>query len=325
MRLPHEPVLRDAAVDLWVTPRARRVVDGTVGRAGHSLAVLGFRDDVQLLAVDADPEAVDSVSRRFAGFGERARVVHGSYADLPEHIAAWGGGPVDGILLDLGASSPQFDDPARGFTYRLDVPLDLRYDPTRGAPASDWLAEVEPDELERVLRELGEEPRARAVARALVAVRTAAPIRTTGQLRAAVEDVCGRPGEPAAKSLARVFQAIRIAVNGELEALDRLLARLPECLAEGGRIVVLAYHSLEDRRVKHAFREAARDCVCPPELPVCVCGGANAWLSVLTPRPIRAQAAEIARNPRARSARLRAAERLPDRAARAAHAEGARS
>jgi 16S rRNA (cytosine1402-N4)-methyltransferase len=311
-------------VDLWVTPWARRVVDGTVGRAGHSLSVLGFRDDVHLLAVDADPEAVDSVSRRVAGFGNRAQVVHGSYADLPEHIAAWGGGPVDGILLDLGASSPQFDDPTRGFTYRLDVPLDLRYDPTHGAPASDWLAEVEPDELERVLRELGEEPRARAVARAIVAARGTGPIDTTGRLRAAIEEVCGRPGEPAAKSLARVFQAIRITVNRELEALDRVLARLPECLAEGGRIVVLAYHSLEDRRVKHAFREAARDCICPPEFPLCVCGGANAWLSVLTPRPIRASAAEIARNPRSRSVRLRAAERLPDRARRTAPTGGPR-
>lgn len=317
MRLPHEPVLQNEVLVLWVTPGARRVVDGTAGRAGHSLALLGARHDVRLLAIDRDPEAVDFVARRFAGFGDRAQVVHGSYADLTEHLTRWGGGPADGILLDLGVSSPQLDDASRGFSHRADAPLDLRYDPSAGAPAADWLAQVEPAELERVLREYGEEPRARAVARALVSARERAPIETTGQLRAIVEGACGRPGELAAKALARVFQAVRIAVNRELEALDRFLARLPECLAEGGRVVVLSYHSLEDRRVKHAFRDAARDCLCPPELPLCVCGGANAWLEVLTPRAQKASTAEIERNPRARSARLRAAERIPGRAARA--------
>ena len=310
MRLPHEPVLRDEALDLWVTPWARRIVDGTVGRAGHSLALLGMRDDVRLLAVDRDPEAVDFVSRRFAGFGDRAVAVRGSYADLPEHLAAWGGGPVDGILLDLGVSSPQLDDPARGFSYRADAPLDLRFDPAHGISASEWLAAVEARELERVLRDLGEEPRPRSVVRAILAAREQAPLDTTGRLRAVVEAVSGRPGEPAAKSLARVFQALRLVVNGELDELDRFLVRVRDCLAPGGRLVVLSYHSLEDRRVKHAFRDAARSCLCPPELPVCACGGNHAWLEVLTPRPRTASAAEIARNPRARSVRLRAAARV---------------
>ena len=322
VRLPHEPVLREEVLVLWVTPWAQRVVDGTAGRAGHSLALLGARDDVRLLAIDRDPEAVDFVGRRFTGFGDRARVVHGSYDDLPEHLARWGGGPVDGILLDLGVSSPQLDDASRGFSHRADAPLDLRFDPAAGVPASQWLAAVEPEELERVLREYGEEPRARAVARAISTARSRAPIETTGQLRSIVEGVSGRPGEPSAKALSRVFQAMRIAVNAELAALDRFLALLPECLAERGRVVVLSYHSLEDRRVKHAFREAARDCLCPPELPVCVCGGANAWLEVLTPRAQKASAAEVARNPRARSARLRAAERIPGRPARAPRGEG---
>lgn len=309
MRLPHEPVLRDEALELWATPWARRIVDGTVGRAGHSLALLGARDDVRLLAIDRDPEAVDFVSRRFVGFGDRARVVHGSYADLPEHLARWGGALADGILLDLGVSSPQLDDPARGFSYRADAPLDLRYDPRAGEPAARWLARAEPAELERVLRELGEEPRPRAVVRALVAARAAAPIGTTGRLREVVERVGGRPGEASAKSLARVFQALRLVVNGELEELDRFLVRLRECLAPGGRVVVLSYHSLEDRRVKHAFRDAAQACTCPPGLPVCACGGDHAWLEVLTPRPRRAAAAEVARNPRSRSVRMRAAQR----------------
>ncbi len=309
MRLPHEPVLRDEALDYWVTPLARRIVDGTVGRAGHSLALLGMRDDVRLLAVDRDPEAVDFVRRRFAGFGDRARVAHASYADLPALLADWGG-PVDGILLDLGVSSPQLDDPARGFSYRADAPLDLRFDPGRGEPASAWLARAEAGELERVLRDLGEEPRPRAVTRALLAARDEAPLDTTGRLRSVVERVGGRPGEHTAKSLARVFQALRLVVNGELDELDRFLAGLRDCLAPGGRVVILSYHSLEDRRVKQAFRDASRDCVCPPELPACACGGGRAWLRVLTSRPRGASAAEIARNPRARSVRLRAAERV---------------
>ena len=217
MRLPHEPVLRDEALDLWAAPLARRIVDGTAGRAGHSLALLGARHDVRLLAIDRDPEAVAFVERRFAGFGDRTRIVHGSYADLPHHLAEWGGGPADGILLDLGVSSPQLDDPARGFTYRQDVPLDLRYDPHSGIPASEWLATVEPGDLARALRELGEEPRWREVARVLVAARGNGPIATTGRLRELVQGIAGRSGEPAAKSLARIFQALRLAVNAELE------------------------------------------------------------------------------------------------------------
>ncbi len=313
MRLPHEPVLRDEALDRWVTPWARRVVDGTVGRAGHSLALLGARDDVRLLAIDRDREAVDFARRRFAGFRERVEVVHGSYADLAAHLARTQEEKVDGILLDLGVSSPQLDDPARGFSYRSDGPLDLRFDPSRGAPAADWLATVEPDELERVLREWGEEPRAASAARAILAARDRGPIATTAMLRDSVAGRCGRPGEPPSKSLARIFQALRIAVNDELNELDRFLERLPECLADRGRIVVLSYHSLEDRRVKLAFRAAARDCVCPSELPVCACGGGHAWLRVLTPRPIVPGAAEMAQNPRSRSARLRAADRTARR------------
>ena len=183
MRLPHEPVLRDEALQLWVTPTARRIVDGTAGRAGHSLAILGERHDVRLLAIDRDPEAVDAVSRRFAGFDGRASVVQGSYADLPTHLAAWGESAADGILLDLGVSSPQLDDPARGFSHRTDAPLDLRFDPRSGMSAAEWIAEADLEEIERVLRELGEEPRPRAVARAIVAARAESPIDTTARLR----------------------------------------------------------------------------------------------------------------------------------------------
>jgi 16S rRNA (cytosine1402-N4)-methyltransferase len=310
VRLRHEPVLKDLAVELWAPPEARRLVDGTVGRAGHSLTLLAAREDVQLLAIDRDPEAVELAERRFAGFGDRARVVHGSYADLPRLLAEQGGGPVDGILLDLGVSSPQIDDPGRGFSTRLDGPLDLRFDRGAGVPASVWLARASAEELVRVLREFGEEPRAVQVAEAIVSAREHSPLETTARLRAVLEGVAGRRGELPAKSLARVFQALRIAVNDELGELDRFLAGLRGLLAPGGRVVIISFHSLEDRRVKRAFREAARDCLCPPELPICACGGGHAWLDVLTARPIVPGARELERNPRARSAKLRAARRI---------------
>ena len=311
--LHHEPVLRDRVVELWAPPAAERVVDGTVGRAGHSLSLLGARPDVQLLALDRDREAVEFVDRRFTGFGERAEVEHASYAELPRVLAERGWADVDGILLDLGVSSPQLDDPDRGFSTRFDGPLDLRFDRTSGPTAAEWIAGVEPEELTRALREFGEEPRARRVAAAILEARGDDPILTTGRLREVVEGVAGRGREPSSKSLARVFQAIRIAVNEELAQLDHFLEVLPSLLAPGGRIAIISFQSLEDRRVKQAFREAARDCVCPPDLPTCACGGGRAWLSVLTRRPLTASDAEIAMNPRARSARLRVAERVRTR------------
>ena len=311
--LHHEPVLRDRTVELWTPPRARVVVDGTVGRAGHSLTLLSRNPDVRLIAVDRDPDAVAFVERRFVGFGDRALVRHGSYADLPDILQADGIERVDGILLDLGVSSPQLDDPARGFTFRHDAPLDLRFDPTSGPTAAEWLAQVDEDVLVRVLREYGEEPNAFRVARAILDAHHEQPLRTTGMLRSAVAGVAGRGGrhrEPVDKALARVFQAIRIVVNRELDELDRFLANLRDLLNPGGRIVILSFHSLEDRRVKHVFQDASRPCVCPPELPVCACGGERAWLAPLAKRPLVPTDAEVVANPRARSVRLRAAERI---------------
>ena len=308
--LYHEPVLADAAVELWASPNAKRVVDGTVGRAGHSSILLHRREDLELLAIDRDPKAVEAAREKLAEFGDRARVEHGSFADLESHLAAWGGRPADGILLDLGVASPQIDDPERGFSTRFDGPLDLRFDPTHGEPASAWLARASVEEIERALRNFGEAPGARRAARAIDRARREAPIQTTQQLAEIVRKVAGRPGEPPAKSLARVFQALRIQVNDELGELDRFLSSLRRNLAVGGRVVVMSYHSLEDRRIKEAFQSAARDCVCPPELLACACGGGRAWLRVMTRRPLVADAVEIARNPRARSAKLRAAERV---------------
>ncbi len=312
MRLHHVPVLIERALELWAPATARRVVDGTVGRAGHSLALLGARDDLRLMAIDRDPTAVEFVDRRFAGFGDRAVCVQGSYGDLERLLEAWGGGPVDGILLDLGVSSPQIDDPSRGFSTRHEGPLDLRFDRTRGESAAEWLAGVELDRLVRVLSEYGEEPRPRRAARAILAARDADELETTTQLLVAIRGAAGRPGEPLPKSAARVFQAIRIAVNAELAELERFLEALPRLLAPGGRVAIISFHSLEDRLVKRALRESARDCICPSEMPICGCGGDRAKVKVLTKRPMVASAAEVAENPRARSAKLRAAERLPE-------------
>lgn len=312
MRLHHEPVLRDRAVEYWASPSARRVVDGTSGRAGHSLSLLGDRPEVRLIALDRDPEAAAFVERRLSGFGGRAEVVNASYAELPSLLETRGG-PVDGLLLDLGLSSPQLDDPERGFSFRHAGALDLRFDRARGEAAAVWIARVEPEELARVLREYGEVPQAGRVARAIIAARDTAPLETTTQLADVVRALPRRPGEKPEKNLARVFQAVRIAVNGELDELDTILAALPGVLAPGGRAVILSYHSLEDRRVKHAFLEGARDCHCPPELPACACGGGHAWLKILTRKPVTATAEEIERNPRARSVRMRVAERIASR------------
>jgi 16S rRNA (cytosine1402-N4)-methyltransferase len=314
VKLHHDPVLRDRTVELWASPKARRVVDGTAGRAGHSLSLLGLRPDVSLLALDRDEEAAGIAARRLSGFGARAEAVHASYADLPALLAERGG-PVDGILLDLGVSSPQLDDPARGFSFRADGPLDLRFDRTHGATAADWLAGVDERTLTETLRDWGEVPGAHRVARALIRARESAPLDTTLRLRDALGSgsAARRPGEPRDKTLARVFQALRIAVNDELGELDRFLRGLRGMLAPGGRIVILSYHSLEDRAVKGAFRRGATDCFCPPELPACACGGGHAWLNVLTRKPLTASPEEVRRNPRARSAKLRAAERIPAR------------
>lgn len=309
MKLHHDPVLRDSAVELWASATARQVVDGTVGRAGHSLALLGARPEIRLLALDRDPEAARFVQRRLSGFGTRAEVVRASYADLPGLLPDRGG-PADGILLDLGVSSPQIDDPARGFSFRRDAPLDLRFDPGDGEPASDWLARVGPATLARTLREFGDVPNAGRVARSILAAREESPIETTGDLRAAVRGAARRPGESADKTLSRVFQALRVAVNDEMDHLDRFLSGLRDVLAPGGRAVILSYQSDEDRRVKRAFQAAAADCICPPELPVCACGGGRAWLRILTKKPLTASAGEVARNPRARSVKMRAAERI---------------
>lgn len=305
----HLPVLGEEAVAALCPESAARVVDATFGRGGHARRILARLDEASaLLALDRDPAAVASGERDF-GDDPRFRIRRLPFSRLGEALreAGWADG-VDAILADLGLSSPQLDDPRRGFSFRAGGPLDMRMDPDAGAPASEWLATVAPAELERVLREYGEERFARRVARAIVAAREAGRLRTTEELAEVVRAAVPGRGEPGKDKATRTFQAIRMAVNAEPEELAAFLAAAVEGLRPGGRLVVIAFHSIEDRAVKEFIREEARDCVCPPDFPVCCCDK----VARLRPvgKPLRPGAAECEANPRARSAIARVAERL---------------
>lgn len=298
----HAPVLVEEVVKLLGPERGGVYLDGTLGGGGHSEAILdaGESAGARVIGVDRDPEALAAASARLASRANRFEARRGSYADVAEGVET----ELAGALLDLGISSHQIDETERGFSFRSGSPLDMRMGPAEGVPtAADILNEYEEEDLVRVLRTYGEEPRSRAIARRVVARREERPFRTSDDLNAVLGEVYGRRLTP--QDQARIYQALRIEVNGELEALDRGLEALREALAPEGRLVVIAYHSLEDRRVKNAFREWSRSCICPPELPVCVCRGAPLG-ETLTRKPVRPTAEELERNPRSRSARLRA-------------------
>ena len=290
----HQPVLLEEVAELMAG--CARVRDGTVGGGGHAarLAAAGAR----VLGLDRDPEAVRAAGR---ALGAAATVREGDYAAAAADpdVAAF---RPDGVLLDLGVSSPQLDEPARGFSFRPGTALDMRMGPA-GPTAADWLAGAPEAELAAAFRDWADERRARALAREIVRRRGHRPFETSDDLVGAIRAVLGPRSGP--DDFARLFQAVRIAVNGEVERLARALPALLDLLEPGGVLAVVGYHSGEDRVVKHAFAEWARACVCPPAQPVCTCRG-RALGTVLTRRPVRPGPAELAANPRARSARLRA-------------------
>jgi 16S rRNA (cytosine1402-N4)-methyltransferase len=306
----HVPVLLDRCVALLApaaTPEGV-LVDATLGMGGHSEALLTATPGTRLLGLDRDPEALRRAGERLAPFGDRVRLVHAVYDELAEVLD---GERVDGILFDLGVSSLQLDEADRGFSYAHDAPLDMRMDPTTGATAAEVLNTYQVNDLTRILREYGEERFAPRVARAIVAGRpwtTTAPLAET--VRTAIPAATRRHGGHPAK---RTFQALRIEVNDELGALHRALPAAIAALRVGGRLVVLAYHSLEDRAVKRAFAEGLRGCICPPDLPVCACGR-EPELRLLVRGAEDPTEAEVAANPRAASARLRAVERVREAA-----------
>jgi 16S rRNA (cytosine1402-N4)-methyltransferase len=302
--MQHLPVMVDEVVRYLLHERTRVVMDGTVGFGGHAEAILSARPDVRLVGVDRDPAALEAAATRLHGYADRVHLVRGLYSDF-DHVLA-GVGKVDGILLDLGFSSAQLDDPARGFAHSAPGPLDMRMG-KEGETAAHLLARLDVDQIGALLRELGEVRQARRVARAIARAAAAGTLSTTSDLRAAVIAALGRGTAPA--ELSRVFQAVRIAVNHELDVLRAFLDGVMDVLNPGGRLVVLSYHSLEDRMVKTFLRDAAAACVCPPNVPVCVCGRVP-QIEVLTKKGVRASSEEIASNPRARSATLRAAAKL---------------
>ena len=280
-------------------------MDGTLGAGGHAASLLAESEPGgRLLGLDLDPQALDLARQTLAPFGERACLKLASYASLPERLAELGWETVDGILLDLGASSMQFDTPPRGFSFLADGPLDMRFSPSNPLTA-DQIVNTWPEaELAEVIFRYGEERAAPRISRAICRAR---PIAGTRQLAAVIEKATGRHGRhhPATQT----FQALRIAVNGELEALEKALPLAIQALVSGGRLAVISFHSLEDRRVKEYFRQESKDCICPPDQPVCTCGH-KASVKEITRRPIRPGEQETSLNPRARSAKLRVAEKL---------------
>jgi len=301
----HVSVMMGEVVE-WLRPRpGARLLDATVGLGGHAAALLSAAPDTRLLGLDRDPAALAGARDRLRLYEERVQLRQASFVDAAANLAGAGWDAADAVLLDLGVSSLQLDSAERGFAFQREGPLDMRMDPSGALTAAEIANHWAEPRLARLLSEYGEERRARAVARAIVRSR---PLATTTELAAVVSGVLGG-GRPGIHPATRTFQALRIAVNDELGGLDEFLAEGYRLLGPGGRLAVLAYHSLEDRRVKAAFRRWAADCLCPPGLPRCSCGW-TAKVRLLTRRPVRPMAAEVGRNPRARSARLRVVERL---------------
>jgi 16S rRNA (cytosine1402-N4)-methyltransferase len=302
----HRPVLYQEVLAALQPRAGGSYIDGTVGAGGHATGLLtGAAPDGRLLGIDRDPAALELARTTLAEFGDQAVLVQASFADMQRVVAALGWPKADGILLDLGLSSMQLDDAARGFAFRQEGPLDMRFDPGQSLSANELVNLWPESELEQTLHTLGEEPGARRVAHAIVAAR---PILSTTQLAEVVSRSLGRAGgrvHPAT----RTFQALRMAVNDELGQLERGLGQAVASLAPGGRLAVIAFHSLEDRMVKRFFKTESSDCVCPPDQLMCTCGH-QASLRMVTRKVIRPSEDEVSANPRARSARMRVAQRL---------------
>jgi 16S rRNA (cytosine1402-N4)-methyltransferase len=312
MELGHLPVMPVEVLGTLVPAPGSLQIDATVGGGGHTERILeAANPDGRVLGIDADAIAIDRVATRLARYGDRLVLRRANFRELADVAPAAGFGSVDGALFDLGLSSYQLADRDRGFGFRAGGPLDMRFDTTRGVPAAELIATLDADELAALFRRYGEEPSAWKIAKAIVAERQTAPIATAEDLAALIERIS--PPNPRQRRrthpATRVFQALRIAVNEELDALSEGLAAAVDLLRPGGRLVVLSYHSLEDRIVKRFLASERRGCVCPPEAPVCVCGH-TPRLRLVTRPSMTPTAEEIDANPRARSARLRAAERL---------------
>ncbi len=308
----HESVLLGAAVSGLRPAPGAVLVDATLGPGGHAAAMLEAVGPAgRVIGIDRDPAALTLARERLARFGDRFTALHGDHRDIAAILAGRGVTAVDGVLADLGISSVQLDDPARGFAFSTDGPLDMRIDPgSGGVSAADLVAELPVEDLREIISTWGEDRLAGRIARAIVKERTVATIATTAHLAALVEKVAG----PAAHRFrihpaTRTFQALRIAVNREIEEIPAFIEGAVSLLRRGGRLAVISFHSLEDRAVKTTMHALAHRCICPPELPVCGCGRVDV-VKTITGRPIIAGEAEVRSNPRSRSAKLRIVERL---------------
>lgn len=311
MPFAHKPVLV-AEVLHFLEPRSGEIfVDATVGGGGHSsMLIPRLLPGGRLIGLDRDPEAINAARERLADYSDNVELVQADFRDLKKVLTEKGIGAVDGLLFDLGVSSYQLDNPERGFSYQREAPLDMRMSPEQELTAADIVNNWSEEKLATIIWQYGEERWARRIAAFIVAARKKAPLVTTTQLvdiiKAAIPAGTRRSGPHPAK---RTFQALRIAINGELEAIRTALEKLEEILKPGGRVGVISFHSLEDRIVKNCFQQLSGRCTCLPDFPICVCGQRQV-LTVLTRRPVFPSAEEIAANPRARSARLRVARRV---------------
>ncbi|MCY7374782.1 MAG: 16S rRNA (cytosine(1402)-N(4))-methyltransferase RsmH [Pyrinomonadaceae bacterium] len=308
----HKSVLRTEIVELLKPQGAEIFVDATLGLGGHAEAILSVAEKTRLVGIDQDSEAIAIAARRLEKFGDRQRIFHANFSDIKSVLATAGIEKVDGVLADLGVSSLQFDSAERGFSFRFDAPLDMRMnaadDDTPTAAA--LLATLSEFEIAKIIYEYGEERLSRRIARRIVWKREQGePIETTRQLAETVEKAVGRGKKDKIHPATKTFQALRIAVNGELEILERFLRDSVEILKKDGRLAVITFHSLEDRIVKQTFQNLAGKCVCPPRFPTCICG-ASKEVEILTRKPLTAGEIELAENPRARSAKLRACLKL---------------
>ena len=309
MELIHRPVLLNECIEALNVRPDGIYVDGTLGRAGHSIEIAQRLATGRLVCIDRDMAAIDAAKERLAPWMDHVTLVHRNFSELSDVLREAGVAGADGMLFDLGVSSPQLDDAGRGFSYMRDAPLDMRMDESAALTAREVVNGWSYEELRRILFEYGEERYAPQIARAIVKARETAPVETTlelvGIIKSAMPPAALREQQHPAK---RSFQAIRIAVNGELDALSPMLNAAVDGLNPGGRLAIITFHSLEDRIVKRTMQALAKGCTCPPEFPVCVCGN-KPKIKLITRKPIVSGETELEENPRARSAKLRVAEK----------------